>query len=198
VPKPVQKPHPPLSVVGTSDNSFRMAGEQGFSVATGGPVPWTVAARRIETYKNACAASGHTPHVTFIRPVYFGDDPQHIRQELEPFIRNYLDFNASAMDALASEEKRAELRAKGFGFYASGVVEQFRIITYDQVLEEGLAFVGTPAEVIAHINAVDQQIGGLDEFVIMSNLGGIEHWRAIRTQELFAQQVIPAFAPSRS
>jgi hypothetical protein len=45
---------------------------------------------------------------------------------------------------------------------------------------------------------VDQQIGGLDEFVIMSNLSGIEHWRAIRTQELFATQVIPVLAPALS
>jgi alkanesulfonate monooxygenase SsuD/methylene tetrahydromethanopterin reductase-like flavin-dependent oxidoreductase (luciferase family) len=196
VPKPVQKPHPPLYVVGTSDNSFRMAGERGFHVATGGPVPWTVAALGIETYKQACAAHGHTPHVTFIRPVYFGDDQQQIRRELEWFLRNYLDFNASAMDAVVSEEKKAELRAKGFGFYVSGVVEQFHTMTYEQVLDYGLAFIGTPAEVIEQINAVDQQIGGLNEFVIMSNLGGIEHWRAIRTQELFAKHVIPAFAPS--
>jgi alkanesulfonate monooxygenase SsuD/methylene tetrahydromethanopterin reductase-like flavin-dependent oxidoreductase (luciferase family) len=134
VPKPVQRPHPPLYVVGTSDNSFRIAGEQGFRVATGGPVPWTVAAHGIDTYKQACAASGHTPHVTFIRPVYFGDDQQHIRHEVEGFFRNYLHFNASAFDGLVSEDKKAELRAKGFGFYASGVVEQFRTMTYDQVL----------------------------------------------------------------
>jgi alkanesulfonate monooxygenase SsuD/methylene tetrahydromethanopterin reductase-like flavin-dependent oxidoreductase (luciferase family) len=198
VPKPVQKPHPPLYVVGTSENNFRMAGEQGFRVAVGGPVPWTVAARGIDSYKKACAVSGHTPHVTFIRPVYFGDDQQHIRHELERFLRNYLDFNASAGNALLSEEKKEELRAKGFGFYASGVIEQFRTLSYEQILADGLAFVGTPAEVIAHIQAVDQQIGGLDEFVIMSNLGGIEHWRAIRTQELFATQVMPAFAPAWS
>jgi alkanesulfonate monooxygenase SsuD/methylene tetrahydromethanopterin reductase-like flavin-dependent oxidoreductase (luciferase family) len=198
VPKPVQTPHPPLYVVGTSDNSFRMAGERGFRVVTGGSVPWAVAALGTGTYKRACAASGHTPHVTFIRPVYFGDDKHQIRQELEPLLRNSLDFNASAMDALLSEAKKAELRANGFGFYASGVVEQFRTLSYEQILADGLAFVGTPAEVIAHIQAVDQQIGGLDEFVIMSNLGGIEHWRAIRTQELFATQVMPAFAPAWS
>jgi alkanesulfonate monooxygenase SsuD/methylene tetrahydromethanopterin reductase-like flavin-dependent oxidoreductase (luciferase family) len=198
VPRPVQKPHPPLYVVGTSDNSFRMAGERGFRVATGGPVPWTVAAHGIDTYKQACAASGHTPYVTFIRPVYFGDDQQHIRHEMEGFFRNYMYFNASAVDGLVSEDKKAALHAKGFGFYASGVVEQFRTMTYDQILENGLAFVGTPAEVIEHIQAVDQQIGGLDEFVIMSNLGGIEHWRAVRTQELFATQVIPVLAPALS
>jgi len=99
------------------------------------------------------------------------------------------------MDAVVSEDKKAEWRAKGFSFYASGVVEQFRTMTYEQVLDAGLAFVGTPAEVIEHINAMDQQIGGLHEFVIMSHLGDMEHWRAIRTQELFAKHVIPAFAP---
>jgi alkanesulfonate monooxygenase SsuD/methylene tetrahydromethanopterin reductase-like flavin-dependent oxidoreductase (luciferase family) len=157
-----------------------------------------VAALGIDTYKKACAAHGHTPYVTFIRPVYFGDDTQQIRQELEGFFRNYLDFNASAMDAVMSEDKKAAWRAKGFGFYASGVVEQFRTMTYAQILDDGLALVGTPAQVMAQIHAVDQQIGGLDEFVIMSHLGGMEHWRAIRTQELFAQHVIPAFAPSAS
>ena len=108
-----------------------------------------MAAHGIDTYKQACAASGHTPHVTFIRPVYFGDDQQqHIRHEVEGFFRHYMHFNASAIDGLMSEGKKAEWRAKGFGFYASGVVEQFRTMTYDQILENGLAFVGTPAEVI--------------------------------------------------
>jgi alkanesulfonate monooxygenase SsuD/methylene tetrahydromethanopterin reductase-like flavin-dependent oxidoreductase (luciferase family) len=130
--------------------------------------------------------------------VYFGDDQQHIWHEVAGFFRNYLHFNASAFDGLVSEDKKAELRAKGFGFYASGVVEQFRTMTYEQILENGLAFVGTPAEVTEQIRAVDQQIGGLDEFVIMSNLGGIEHWRAIRTQELFAKHVIPVLAPALS
>ena len=38
---------------------------------------------------------------------------------------------------------------------------------------------------------LDQQIGGLNEMVI-SNFGGIEPWKAIKTQELFARYVMPA------
>jgi hypothetical protein len=34
-----------------------------------------------------------------------------------------MHFNASAIDGLVSEDKKAALRAKGFGFYASGIVE---------------------------------------------------------------------------
>jgi hypothetical protein len=46
--------------------------------------------------------------------------------------------------------------------------------------------------VIAQIRRLDQQIGGLNEMVIISNFGGIEHWKAIKTQHLFAQYVMPA------
>ena len=63
----------------------------------------------------------------------------------------------------------------------------------DQCVQEELCFLGTPAQVIAQIRRLDQQIGGLNEMVIISNFGGIEHWKAIKTQELFARYVMPAF-----
>jgi hypothetical protein len=40
--------------------------------------------------------------------------------------------------------------------------------------------------VIAQVRRLDQQIGGLNAMVIIRNLGGIEPWKAITTQELFA------------
>ena len=76
-----------------------MDGERGFRVANGGPVPWMVTALGIDTYKKACVASGHAPHVTYIRPVYFGDGTQHIRQAWEPLLCNYFSCYASAGDA---------------------------------------------------------------------------------------------------
>jgi hypothetical protein len=87
---------------------------------------------------------------------------------------------------------KGELIATGYGFYASGVAEMLRHITYDRCVEEELCFLGTPAQVIAQIRRLDQQIGGLNEMVIISNFGGIEHWKAIKTQHLCAQYVIPA------
>jgi hypothetical protein len=105
-------------------------------------------------------------------------------------VRNFLDFNTSAIDSLAY--RKEELLATGYGFYASGVAERLRQITYDQCVEEELCFIGTPEQVIAPIKRLDQQMGGLNEIVIISNFGGIEHWKAIKTQPLFAQYVVPA------
>jgi alkanesulfonate monooxygenase SsuD/methylene tetrahydromethanopterin reductase-like flavin-dependent oxidoreductase (luciferase family) len=106
-------------------------------------------------------------------------------------VRNFLDFNASAIDSLA--HRKEELTAAGYGFYASGVAERFRRITYDQCIEEERCFLGTPEQVIAQIRRLNQQIGGLNEMVIISNFGGIEHWKALKTQHLFAQYVMPAW-----
>jgi uncharacterized membrane protein len=190
VPKPLQKPHPKLYMVGTSPSSFIAAGTRGVSIAAGGPVPYSVYAPGIDGYKQACAARGYTPDISFIRLVYLDEDARQVRTEAERYVRNFLDFNASAIDSLALYTK--ELNASGYGFYASGVAEMLRHITYDRCAEEELCFLGTPAQVIAQIRRLDQQIGGLNEMVIISNFGGIEHWKAIKTQHLFAQYVMPA------
>ena len=190
VPKPLQKPHPKLNMFGTSESSFIAAGTRGVSIAAGGPVPYSVYAPGIDGYKTACVGRGYTPDISFIRLVYLDEDESQVRKEAEWYVRNFLDFNASAIDSLA--HRKEELTATGYGFYASGVAEMLRQITYDQCVQEELCFLGTPAQVIAQIRRLDQQIGGLNEMVIISNFGGIEHWKAIKTQHLFAQYVMPA------
>lgn len=190
VPKPLQKPHPKLYMVGTSEASFIAAGKRGVSIAAGGPVPYSVFAPGIDGYKKECAKRGYMPDISFIRLVYMDEDEKQIRKEAEQYVRNFLDFNASAIDSLA--HRKEELIASGYGFYASGMVERFRHITYEQCVEEELCFMGTPDKVIEQIVRLDKQIGGLNEMVIISNFGGIEHWKAIKTQHLFAQYVMPA------
>jgi alkanesulfonate monooxygenase SsuD/methylene tetrahydromethanopterin reductase-like flavin-dependent oxidoreductase (luciferase family) len=184
VPKPLQKPHPKLDMVGTSESSFIAAGTRGVSIAAGVTVPYAIFAPGIDGYKKECATRDYTPDISFIRLVYLDEDAQQVRKEAEQYMRTFLDFNASAIDSLA--HRKEELIATGYGFYTSGVAEMFRQITYDQCIEDELCFAGTPEQVIAQIRRLDQQIGGLHELVISSNFGGIEHWKAIKTQHLFA------------
>jgi hypothetical protein len=66
-------------------------------------------------------------------------------------------------------------------------------LAYDQCIADDLCFIGMPDKVIAQIKRLDEAVGGLNEMVIISNFGGIEHWKAIKTQELFARYVMPAF-----
>lgn len=192
VPKPVQKPHPRLFTGGTSDITYQMAGERGWGIFVPPLLPYSVLEGPLDIYKKACAASGHQPDVVYIRPVYLDDDEKKIRKEVEQALLNFLAFNASPVYSLHDEEKKAELRAKGYGFYASGALESLTKLTYEEIVEQEIAFIGTPKKVIQQIKDL-QKKGGIGELAIVANFGGLEYWKSIKTQHLFATQVMPAF-----
>src|SRR5215470_14780309 len=192
VPRPLQKPHPKFYTGGTSDITYQMAGEKGWGMFVPPLLPWHVLEAPLNIYKKACAAYGHEPDIVYIRPVYFDADERQIRREVEQALHNFLVFNASPIESLQSEEKKAELRAQGYGFYASGALESLTKLTYEEIVEQEIGFIGTPEKVIRQVHAL-QQKGGIGELAIVSNFGGLEHWKSIKTQQLFAERVIPAF-----
>jgi len=192
VPKPVQKPHPRLFTGGTSDATYQMAGERGWGIFVPPLLPYKVLEGPLGIYKKACAQHGHKPDIVYIRPVYLDDDEKQIRREVEQALHNFLVFNASPVESLQGEEKKAELRAKGYGFYASGALESLTKLTYDEIVDQEIGFIGTPKKVIRQIENL-QHIGGIGELAIVANFGGLEHWKSIKTQQLFSEQVMPAF-----
>jgi len=192
VPKPLQKPHPRLFTGGTSDSTYQMAGERGWGIFVPPLLPWNVLEGPLNIYKRACAQHGHAPDIVYIRPVYIDDDEKQIRKEVEMALHNFLAFNAAPGESLQGKEKQAELRAKGYGFYASGALESLTKLTYDEIVGQEIGFIGTPRKVIGQVEALEEK-GGIGELAIVSNFGGLEHWKSIKTQQLFAQHVIPAF-----
>ena len=108
-----------------------------------------------------------------------------------------ISFNASPLESIASESKKKELREKGYGFYASGAMESLLKLSYDEIVEQEIGFVGTPDKVIQQVRNL-QAKGGIGELAIVSNFGGIEHWKSIKTQQMFSQHVMPAFRPKSS
>lgn len=192
VPKPVQKPYPRLFTGGTSDVTYQMAGERGWGIFVPPLLPWGVLEGPLNIYKKACAEHGHTPDIVYIRPVYLDEDENVIRREVEQALYNFLAFNASPVESLQDEEMKKELRAKGYGFYASGALESLTKLTYEQIVEQEIAFIGTPEKVIRQIREVEKK-GGIGELAIVANFGGMEHWKSIKTQQLFADKVMPAF-----
>jgi alkanesulfonate monooxygenase SsuD/methylene tetrahydromethanopterin reductase-like flavin-dependent oxidoreductase (luciferase family) len=155
-------------------------------------LPWNVLEPPLNIYKKACAEHGHKPDIVYIRPVYIDEDEKTIRREVEQALSNFLAFNASPVYSLQDEKKKAELVSKGYGFYASGALESLTKLTYEQIVGQEIGFIGTPEKVIRQIENL-QKKGGIGELAIVSNFGGLEHWKSIKTQHLFAKHVMPAF-----
>lgn len=192
VPKPMQKPYPKFYTGGTSDVTYQMAGQKGWGIFVPPLLPWKVLEAPLNIYKKACAEYGHDPDIVYIRPVYIDDNEKVIREEVERAILNFLAFNASPVESIQSEEKKSELRAKGYGFYASGALESLTKLTYEQIVEQEIGFIGTPEKVLHQVENL-QKKGGIGELAIVSNFGGIDHWKSIKTQQMFAKHIIPAF-----
>jgi len=192
VPQPLQKPHPRFYTGGTSDATYQMAGERGWGIFVPPLLPWKVLEAPLNLYKKACADHGHTPDIVYIRPVYMDDDEKQIRQEVETALHNFLAFNASPVESLQDEEVKAELRAKGYGFYASSALESLTKLSYEEIVEQEIGFIGTPDQVVRQVREL-QAKGGIGELAIVANFGGLEHWKSIKTQDLFAKHVMPAF-----
>jgi alkanesulfonate monooxygenase SsuD/methylene tetrahydromethanopterin reductase-like flavin-dependent oxidoreductase (luciferase family) len=60
LPKPAQKPHPPVWVAAGSDDAVRWAGEAGHTVMLGPHAPYAVMAQRAEDFRRTLEANGHS------------------------------------------------------------------------------------------------------------------------------------------
>ncbi len=175
---------------GTSDRTYELAGERGWGVVVPPLLPYEALQPQLDIYRQSCEQHGTTPDIVFIHAVYMDEDEATIRREAEPWMRGFLAGNASPAPELPPKE---ELEAAGYGFYASGALEQLAAMTWEEITEQDVVWVGTPQEVIEKIEAVREKCAGLSEISITVNAGGAAHWQAIKTQELFARHVVPHF-----
>jgi alkanesulfonate monooxygenase SsuD/methylene tetrahydromethanopterin reductase-like flavin-dependent oxidoreductase (luciferase family) len=175
---------------GTSDRTYELAGEHGWGVVVPPLLPYEVLRPQLDIYRDSCAEHGNEPDIVFIHAVYMDDDPATIRREAEGWMLNFLAGNASPGPELPSKD---ELVAAGYDFYASGALEGLAKMTWEEITGGDVVWIGTPQDVIGKIEALQAICPGLAEVAITVNAGGAEHWKAIKTQELFARHVIPHF-----
>jgi alkanesulfonate monooxygenase SsuD/methylene tetrahydromethanopterin reductase-like flavin-dependent oxidoreductase (luciferase family) len=175
---------------GTSDRTYEIAGERGWGVVVPPLLPYEALHDQLEIYREHTRKSGHEPDIVFIHAVYMDEDEATVRREAEHWIHHFLTGNASPAPELPPKD---ELEAVGYGFYTSGALESLADMTWEQLTESDAVWAGTPEQVVEKIEAVREKCDGLGEIAITVNAGGVEHWKAIKTQELFARHVIPHF-----
>ena len=190
VPRPLQQPHPPLLMGGTSEATSTLAGARGYGLLLAPVLPFAALERWIRVYQESCAQHGNTPHIIYLRPIYLGDDPAQIRRECEPSLLNFITYGVKPLELIYQSTE--ELQKAGYSFYANLISEPFPKFSYDDLVEQEWAFVGSPAQVIDKISWL-QEKAGITEFDILVNYGGMAHWQSLKQQELFARHVIPAF-----
>jgi len=188
IPKPYQKPHPPLRYASTTRESFPIMGNLGlpiFAGLRGMTVPELVLS--IKDYRAAWQEAGHPGDgdVALRLPAYVAEtEEQGLSEPEASTMQAYARlgqsfFRSSSESGTTVSEERVERAAR------------LAKTTYQDLLRERLAY-GSPASVIKRLEQWRDELG-LTGIIIESNVGGrIPPERVSNSIRLFAQEVAPA------
>lgn len=187
VPKPFQKPHPPIRVAATSPDTYAMVGALGF--------PIFVAVRLgvlselvplIAEYHAAWRAAGHPGKgEVYLRvPVYVAETAERAREEPRASIMQFYQEMAAIIAQSANQAGTRAIENR------AGRAAHLKSVSYDEALREKV-IVGTPDEVVARLLALRQELG-LDGVLAEMNCGAqIPHPQVLRSLELLCTEVMP-------
>ena len=186
VPKPVQKPHPPLRIAANSPETAMFACEQGYSVFVAAPInPGAKLPEQVALYRRASRTAGHpknNENVAIAFPVYVADSVAQVRHQVEPSFLNY--FRAISHQARLGERDSSPQYA-----YLREIRQRVERVTWDQI--EPMALYGPPAMCITKIEEVYAQCQ-MDQLICWFNPGGlIPHRDILTSMRRFAEEVMP-------
>ena len=188
-PRPYQVPHPPIRMATTSDETFPAAGRLGLPIFVGlrtTEIPDLQA--QLAPYRQAWREAGHagTPSVYLRIPVYVSTTDKGAVEEPRESLTSFF-------------ARQTELARAAVGRAGAGPADRRRFqadrmasLSYDDILERKVAF-GTARRVIERLSELRDELG-LDGIVAELNPGGrIPLELEIRSLELLARDVVPAF-----
>jgi alkanesulfonate monooxygenase SsuD/methylene tetrahydromethanopterin reductase-like flavin-dependent oxidoreductase (luciferase family) len=184
VPKPVQKPHPPLWLACSNRDTIHLAAQLGVGALTFAFVDPAEARHWVtdyyETFKRECVPIGHT---------------------VNPNIAMVTGFSVHEDEATAIERGLEGFKFFGFALghhYVFGAQKPGRTDIWEtfrkfgaMAPDMGRRGIGTPAQLRAHLSAFEE--AGVDQVMFIQQAGRNRHDHICASLELFARQVMPEF-----
>jgi alkanesulfonate monooxygenase SsuD/methylene tetrahydromethanopterin reductase-like flavin-dependent oxidoreductase (luciferase family) len=190
VPKPYQKPTPPIRIAASTPDTFPAIGRRGLPIfASVRHTTWPDLAGQIQSYHEAWQAAGHSGRgqVFVSAPTYVAETEDRAYSEPRDSIMHFYHEQANLLEGAARlvDPETAARRMRR--------VNQLRNLRYEDGLHNH-ALVGTPAAVADKLFALQQEIG-LSGILAELNCGGlIPHRQVLTAMRLLCAEVKPRFA----
>jgi alkanesulfonate monooxygenase SsuD/methylene tetrahydromethanopterin reductase-like flavin-dependent oxidoreductase (luciferase family) len=195
VPKPLQKPHPPIWAAGTSPSSFALAGSLGVGMlAFGTGLSTDVVARRIAEYQEAFADA--TPvgepnnNAGLFLMTYCAESDEEARRIAEAPFAAYVD---KTMEHFLQWGKGGDL-PPGYEWYAEASQKGEKLaerMKFDHLFDGGMVLVGTPDRICSIIERYRDV--GVTQIITGTQFPGIAQEDALASIRLFGEAVVPNF-----
>jgi alkanesulfonate monooxygenase SsuD/methylene tetrahydromethanopterin reductase-like flavin-dependent oxidoreductase (luciferase family) len=197
LPKPLQKPHPPMWIACTNRETIKLAAKLGIGALGFSFLDPDEARTWVDTYygileSDECVPIGHAVNANIAMVTGFSVHPD--REEAIRRGQEHFEFFGYALNALVAtdtvpgrtdlwgdfQRKRGDARTEEIvkaalgagGDYASGI--------------------GTPDDMRRHLRAFEES--GVDQVIFMQQCGKNRHDQICESLELFGREVLPEFA----
>ncbi|MBV9121199.1 MAG: LLM class flavin-dependent oxidoreductase, partial [Chloroflexi bacterium] len=178
-PRPVQRPHPPVWLAGSSPESLHWAGESGFNILTvAHPFLPDVQRAGVAAWREGLKDGGH-------------DASKH---HCQLFVRLYVDEDRERGRSLGQEclKRYDHISSTTHGRRPGSIMACDPEYDWAMYERQGRNVYGNPDDVIAGIKASLENYD-YDTFSCIFNFGGLPHEDIVRSMKLFAREVMPAF-----
>ena len=200
LPKPVQKPHPPLWSACVSDSTTKMTVELGLGAMFSSDPGIEKVAANLDLYKQVkktARPAGHVnEHTALMTAGYCHEDPKIAKERGTELIGWYLDQQRDRARLVWAGVDPATVPQDYHGYY-----EKDQILatgphpgdeTADDVFQQRTTFcVGTPDEIIKYIETYEAM--GIEEVFSLIAIGPSTHEEVMNTLRLYGKYVIPHF-----
>jgi alkanesulfonate monooxygenase SsuD/methylene tetrahydromethanopterin reductase-like flavin-dependent oxidoreductase (luciferase family) len=190
VPKPYQKPTPPIRIAASTPDTFPAIGRRGAAIfASVRHTTWLDLAKQIQSYHDAWEEAGHPGRgqVFVSAPTYLAETEEQARSEPKESITHFYREQANLLEG-AARLVDAETAARRMRR-----VDQLRSLRYEDGLRDH-ALVGTPDTIAERLKRLQQEVG-LSGILAELNCGGlVPHRQVLSAMQLLCNEVKPSFA----
>jgi alkanesulfonate monooxygenase SsuD/methylene tetrahydromethanopterin reductase-like flavin-dependent oxidoreductase (luciferase family) len=197
IPKPIQKPHPPLWVAATQPGTWEVAGKKGIGALGFGITAPGILDGLVTTYKNAlkeCEPVGSFVNDRVAAATIAVCAPT--REEAKQTAKEAIDFTTRKGAELFTPFAKQEV--KGYEYYkkmaeAAVALGDYRLSMedLDKRIEAGAVMVGDPEDCIKVAKMYES--AGTDLILMLVQVGSVPHEKVMQTIELIAKYVAPKF-----
>jgi alkanesulfonate monooxygenase SsuD/methylene tetrahydromethanopterin reductase-like flavin-dependent oxidoreductase (luciferase family) len=194
VPKPVQKPHPPMWMACTNRDTIKVAASKGLGALAFSFVDPEEARNWAEIYygiikSEECVPIGHSVNANMAMVSNFSvhhDRGEAIRRGQEGF-----EFFSYAVNALVAHDALPGRSTLFADFQKSRARSDDEIIAATKAAARNANGIGTPADIRDHIRAFRD--AGVDQVIFLQQAGRNRHEHICESLELFAAEVMGEF-----
>lgn len=191
LPRPLQRPNPPVYAAAVSPESVSWAARRGFhNLQVPYVAPLEVTDERLASWRAQLPEQAHpqAPHLVVMMHTYVGATARRAREETERALGRYLKLVADHFpDAVKSKQYEAYAR----------MAPAVRSMNPAQLFDGGRVVIGDAEQVARGVEALRERFA-LDEYMLFVNWGGLDHRLTLASLERFAVEVMPGFRSTRT